>query len=100
MYMQDNIPEYLVRAIFAHAALFLKDVEESPHRKHIKILPIQSLCSQSWSWARSASVEALAHADEPSLVRIQALHVLQLYYFAQGENDRAIVHGSLAYRLS
>jgi hypothetical protein len=100
LYMQNAIPGYLLRAIFAHAAIFLKEVEESPHRKHIKTLPMQSLYSQSWMWARSASVEALSLADEPSLVRIQALHVLELYYFAQGESDRATVHGSLAYRLS
>jgi hypothetical protein len=100
MYMQDGIPGYLLRAIFAHAAIFLKDVDESPHREHIKTLSMPTLHSKSWSWARSASVEILAHVDEPSLIRIQALQVLQLYYFSQGERDRAIVHASLAYRLS
>jgi hypothetical protein len=100
VYMQNGIPDYLLRAIFAHAAIFLKEVEESPHRKHIKALSMQSLHSKSWSWARAASVEALSHADEPSLIRIQALQVLQLYYFSQGEINRAIIHASLAYRLS
>jgi hypothetical protein len=100
VYMQDGIPDYLLRAIFAHAAIFLKEVGESPHRRYIKSVSIQSLYSKSWAWARYASVEALAHADEPSLIRVQALQVLQLYYFSQGETDRAIVHASLAYRLS
>jgi hypothetical protein len=100
LYMQDGIPGYLLRAIFAQAAVFLKEVEDSPHQKHIKTLPLQSLHVKSWSWARSASVEALAHADEPSLIRVQALQVLQLYYFSQGEINRAIIHASLAYRLS
>jgi hypothetical protein len=100
VYMQNGIPDYLLRAIFAHAAIFLKEVEDLPHRRHIKTISMQSLHSRSWSWARSASTEALAHADEPSLIRIQALQVLQLYYFSRGENNRAIVHASLAYRLS
>jgi hypothetical protein len=91
---------YLPRAIFAQAAVFLKEVEDSPHRKHIKTLSMQSLHVKSWSWAPSASVEALAHADEPSLIRVQALQVLQLYYFSQGEMERSIVHASLAYRLN
>jgi hypothetical protein len=100
VYMQNGIPDYLLRAIFAHAAIFLKEVEGLPHRRHIKTISMQSLHSKSWSWARSASIEALAYADEPSLTRIQALQVLQLYYFSQGETNRAIVHATLAYRLS
>jgi hypothetical protein len=100
LYMQNGIPDYLLRAIFAHAAVFLKEVEEPSHRKNIKIFPMQTLYEKSWPWARSASVEALGHADEPSLIRIQALQVLQFYYFSQGEIKRAIVHASLAYRLS
>ncbi|KAH7092166.1 hypothetical protein FB567DRAFT_516651 [Paraphoma chrysanthemicola] len=100
VYMQNGTPDYLLRAIFAHAAIFLKEVEDLQHRKHIKTTSMQSLHSRSWSWARSASTEVLAHADEPSLMRIQALQVLQLYYFSQGEINRAIVHASLAYRLS
>ncbi|KAF2685877.1 hypothetical protein K458DRAFT_442200 [Lentithecium fluviatile CBS 122367] len=99
LYMQNRIPDYLVRAIFAHAAIFLKEVD-SPYQKHIKIFPVHTIFEKSWSWARSASVEALSHADEPSLPRIQALQVLQLYYFSQGEIQRAIVHASLAFRLS
>lgn len=56
--------------------------------------------AKSWSWARSSSKEVLSHADEPSLLHIQALQVLQFYYFSRGEARRAIVHASLAYRLS
>ena len=99
LYMQNGIPEYLLRAIFAHAAIFMKQVE-SPHKKHIKIFPVDTLFKKSWSWARSASQEVLSHADEPTILRIQTLQVLQLYYFAQDEIQRAIVHASLAYRLS
>lgn len=100
LYMQNRISGYLLRAIFAQAAVFLKEVEDSLHQMHIKTLPMQSLHVKSWSWARSASAEALAHADEPSMIRIQALQVLQPYYFSQGEMERSIVHASLAYRLS
>jgi hypothetical protein len=100
LYMQNGIPDYLLRAIFAHAAVFLKEVDGASHCKHVKIFPMHTLYAKSWSWARAASVEALAHADEPSLIRIQALQVLQFYYFSQGETTRAIIHASLAYKLS
>lgn len=99
LYSRNLVPDYLLRAMFAHAAVFLKQVD-SPCTKHIKIFPMHTLFEKSWSWARSASREVLSLADEPSLLRIQALQVLQLYYFSQGEIQRAIVHASLAYRLS
>lgn len=99
LYMQNAIPRYLLCAIFAHAAIFLKQVD-SPYKKYIRILPMQTLFENSWSWARSASQEALSHADEPTIYRIQALQVLQLYYFSRGEIHRAIIHASLSYQLS
>ncbi|KAI9744383.1 MAG: hypothetical protein M1818_001912 [Claussenomyces sp. TS43310] len=99
LYMQDGIPDYLLRAIFAHAAIFMEQVD-SPYQPYIKIFPVHTLFEKSWSWARSASQEVLSHGDEPNILRIQALQVLQLYYFSQGEIQRAIVHASLAYRLS
>lgn len=98
LYMQHEIPDYLLRAIFAHAAIFLKQVD-SPYKQYIKTFSMPTLYERSWSWARTASQEVLSHADEPTIVRIQALQVLQVYYFSQGETYRAIVHGSLAYRL-
>jgi hypothetical protein len=99
LYMQNGIPDYLLHAMFAHAAIFLKEVG-SPCRKYVKVFPMQTLAEKSWLWARSASVEALSHVDEPSSIRIQTLQVLQLYYLSQNEIQRAIVHASLAYRLS
>ncbi|KAI5868236.1 hypothetical protein GGS23DRAFT_544613 [Durotheca rogersii] len=99
LYRQNSLPGYLLRAIFAHAAVFLEQVD-SPYKQYIKIFPVHTLFEKSWSWARSASHEVLSHADEPTLVRIQALQVLQFYYFSRGETQRAIVHVSLAYRLS
>jgi len=97
-YRSNSLPGYLLRAIFAHAATFLEEVD-SPYSQYIKILPMQTLFEKSWLYARSASQEVLSYADEPTLVRIQALQVLQLYYFSRGETQRAIVHASLAYRL-
>jgi hypothetical protein len=97
--MQNDIPPFLLRAIFALAAIFLKEVD-SPYKQHIKTHPIHTLSEKSWPWARSASKEVLSHADEPTLVKIQALQNLQLYYFSQGEIQRSAVHASLAYRLS
>jgi nitric oxide reductase activation protein len=97
--MQNDIPDYLLRAIFAQASIFLKQVE-SPYEQYIKVMPVHTLFEKSWPWARSASQEVLFHADEPIILRIQALQVLQLYYFSQGEIQRAIVHASLAYQLS
>ena len=83
LYMQGRIPDFLLRAIFAQAAIFLKQVE-SPYKQYIKIVPMQTLFEKSWPWARSASQEVLSHADEPTLLKVQALQVLQFYYFSQG----------------
>ena len=97
LYIQNELPSYFLRAAFAQAAVFLKEVE-SPHKKYIKILPVRTLFEKSWLWARAASREVLSHADEPMLYRIQTLQVLQLYYFSQGEIQRATIHASLAYQ--
>lgn len=99
VYMLKKTPEYLQRAISALAAIFLQEVH-SPHQRHIKVLPMQKLYDQSWSWAHAASVEVLSHVDEPSVLKIQTLQVLHLYYFSRGEIIRAKVHASLAYQLS
>lgn len=99
VYMLNKTPEYLQRAQFAHAAMFLQEVDPQ-HQKYIKAYPMQTLYERSWSWAHAASVEVLSHVDEPSILKIQALQVLQLYYYARGELVRAKVHESLAYRLS
>lgn len=101
LYMQNDIPDYLLRAIFAQAAIFLKNVDaNSPYKQYINTLPMHTLFEKSWPWARSASREVLSQADEPTLLRMQALQVLQLYYFSQGEIQRAIIHASLAYQQS
>ncbi|KAI9703034.1 MAG: hypothetical protein M1820_006025 [Bogoriella megaspora] len=99
LYMEDKIPQYLLRAIFAHAAVFLEQID-SPYVQYLKVVPMQTVFVRSWSWARSASREVLSRADEPSLPSIQTLQVLQNYYFSRGEIRRAIVHASLAYSLS
>ncbi|KAL9069590.1 MAG: hypothetical protein Q9157_006102 [Trypethelium eluteriae] len=99
LYITNQIPAHLLRAIFAHAAVFLQQVD-SPYAKYIRVFSLHTLYEKSWSWARSASQEVLSHADEPSITKIQALQILQFYYFSRGEIQRAIVHTSLAYRLS
>ncbi|KAH6866264.1 hypothetical protein B0T10DRAFT_611926 [Thelonectria olida] len=98
LYRQNAIPDYLLRAIFAQAAVFMQQVD-SPYKQYIDIFPFHSIFEKSWSWARSASQEVLSHVDEPTLVRVQALQVLHLYYFSRGSIQRAMVHASLAYQL-
>jgi len=98
LYMQNELPPFLIRAIFALAAIFLKE-PDSPYKQYIKVLPVHTLSDKSWVWARSASKAVLSHADEPTLVKIEALQILQLYYFSQGEIQRSAVHASLAYQL-
>lgn len=98
LYRQNAIPSYLLRAIFAQAAVFLQQVD-FPYTQFIETPSIQTIFEKSWSWASSASQEVLSHIDEPTLVRVQALQVLQLYYFSRGLIQRAIIHGSLAYQL-
>lgn len=99
LYLQGNLPSYLCRAIFAQAAIFMQPVG-SQHDSRIKLMPLPAVFDRSWCWARCASQEVLSHADEPTLPRIQALQVLQLYYFGRDELQRATVHSTLAYRLN
>ena len=98
-YKQNDIPDYLLRAIFAHAAVFLQNIKTS-HKDQIKTFAIHTIFEKSWSWARYASKEVLSSADEPTLASIQALQVLQFYYFSRGDSKRAKIHLSLAYQLS
>jgi hypothetical protein len=99
VYMLNKTPDYLLRAYFAHAALFLQEIEPQ-HQKYVKVFPMQTLHERSWPWAHAASVQILSHVDEPSVLKIQALQVLQQYYWARGEIVRAKVHATLAHRLS
>lgn len=99
VYMLKKLPEYIQRAMFAAASIFLQEVD-SPYQKHIKILPMPTIHEKAWSWAHASSVEVLSHVDEPSILKIQTLQVLQLFYYSRGEITRAKVHASLAYQLS
>lgn len=82
-YRSNSLPGYLLRAIFAHAATFLEEVDW-PYSQYIKILPMQTLFEKSWLYARPASQEVLSYADESTLVRIQTLQVLQALLFFPG----------------
>ncbi|KAF2442520.1 hypothetical protein P171DRAFT_474863 [Karstenula rhodostoma CBS 690.94] len=99
VYMLNKMPDYLQRAKFAHAALFLQEIDPQ-YQRYVQAYPMQTLYERSWSWAHAASVQVLSHVDEPSVLKIQTLQVLQQFYWARGEIVRAKVHGTLAYRLS
>jgi len=100
LYRQNGIPDYLLRAIFAHAAVFVQDIGTSYiHKDQIRTIAMHTIFERSWSWARCASKEVLSSADEPTLARIQTLQVLQLYYFSRGDFQKAQIHLSLAYQL-
>ena len=43
-------------------------------------------------WAQAASQEVLTLADQPSLITTQSLQCLTLYWFADGQIDRADIH--------
>jgi hypothetical protein len=85
---------------FCTRSSFFKKGERFTMSKTYQDTPNTNLYAQSWAWAVSASVEALAHADELSLMRIQALQVLQLYYFSQSEMNCSIIRASQAYPIS
>ncbi|OAF99066.1 uncharacterized protein CC84DRAFT_1210508 [Paraphaeosphaeria sporulosa] len=99
VYMLNKTPDYLQRAIFAHGALFLQEVDPQ-YQKYVKAYPMQTLYERSWSWAHAASVQVLSHVDEPSVLKVQTLLILQQFYWARGEIVRAKVHATLAWRLS
>ncbi|KXT18356.1 hypothetical protein AC579_961 [Pseudocercospora musae] len=91
LYAQKRVPEYLLQAIFAHASIFLRNVGYQG--------TVYDVFEKSWAWARSASDNVLARADEPGIERIQALHILQGYYFARGNIKKAEIHARLAFEL-
>jgi hypothetical protein len=64
LYMQNDIPDYLLRAIFAQASIFLQQVE-SPYKQYIEIVLVHTLFEKSWSWARAASQEVLSFTTSP-----------------------------------
>jgi hypothetical protein len=45
-----------------------------------------------YEWARAASQRVLMHADVPRIEIVQACQTLGLYWFSQGEGERAHMH--------
>ncbi|KXT00200.1 hypothetical protein AC578_7032 [Pseudocercospora eumusae] len=92
LYAQERVPGFLLQAVFAHAAIFLRNVGYLGGT-------VDDVFGKSWAWARCASAFVLADADEPGIERIQALHVLHGYYFARGDVRRAEIHARVAFEL-
>ncbi|KAF7188670.1 hypothetical protein HII31_09922 [Pseudocercospora fuligena] len=91
LYAQNRVPKYLLQAIFAQGAVFLRSAGNEGG--------VFEIFGKSWAWARSASKIVLAGADEPGIERIQALHVLHGYYFARGDIEKAEIHARVAFEM-
>ncbi|KAI9038643.1 uncharacterized protein KD926_010587 [Aspergillus affinis] len=99
-YLEGRLPEYLLRALFALASIFLESGQIStlPSNEPLELSTLRLFASQGRPWAESASREALSLSGQPSLFTIQALESLTIYWFAAGDNQRADIHLTVAYR--
>ncbi|KAH7327455.1 hypothetical protein BKA65DRAFT_406309, partial [Rhexocercosporidium sp. MPI-PUGE-AT-0058] len=86
-YMEDKLPNFLVRSIFALSSLMAPP----------ELSTLSSYHRNGRHWAQAASQEVLSLADQPSLITSQTFLCLTFYWFADGQTDRARIHLTLAY---
>lgn len=99
-YLDDKLPSFLLRSVFALASLFLRKTNTQRHAGGAasELSALSLFYRNGRHWAQAASQEVLALADQPSLITTQSLQCLTLYWFADGQIDRADIHLTLAYR--
>ncbi|TVY79916.1 putative transcriptional regulatory protein [Fusarium oxysporum f. sp. cubense] len=99
-YLEGKIHSVLIRALFALATLFLHPIDnenEQNTNTELKILRIYRPCGLSW--AKSALEEVMSLAmHSPSLMAVQALECIQLFWFGIGQPHPGNLCLALAYR--
>jgi hypothetical protein len=93
-YMNDELPDYLLRAVLALATLFLhSDIPSQPCYKELSRLScLDSFDTIGSRWAHASSTEALSLACQPSLLTAQTFECLTIYWFAIEDAKRADIH--------
>ncbi|KAH8688908.1 hypothetical protein GQ44DRAFT_734467 [Phaeosphaeriaceae sp. PMI808] len=100
-YMEDKLPSFLVRSIFALSSFGFLYETNKPHRRGMAPAELSMLSSYHKNgrhWAQAAGQEVLTLADQPSLITSQTFLCLTFYWFADGQTDRATINLTLAYR--
>ncbi|EWY89603.1 hypothetical protein FOYG_10422 [Fusarium oxysporum NRRL 32931] len=99
-YLEGKIHGALLKALFALATLFLHptdDENEQDTNTELKILRIYRTCGLSW--AKSALEEVMSLTmHSPSLMAVQALECIQLFWFGIGQPHPGNLCLALAYR--
>ncbi|KAM6524532.1 hypothetical protein FALCPG4_010141 [Fusarium falciforme] len=101
-YIEDRLPAYLLKAVFALASLFLvpKGEEDTPVSKEVSELDIlRNYHVYSLPWAEAATKEVLLLTmDQVSLPMLQAFECLTVYWFGIGNPKNGNLCLALAYR--
>ncbi|KAI5457057.1 hypothetical protein BGZ63DRAFT_82703 [Mariannaea sp. PMI_226] len=99
-YLQTKLPDFLLKAVFALASLFLREVPSDSIRssESTELAALSMLSEKGVLWASEASEKVLPLAMTPSLLTIQTLECLTIFWFAVGDTTKADIHSTLAYR--
>ncbi|ATY63935.1 Fungal transcriptional regulatory [Cordyceps militaris] len=103
-YIEGTIHRALLRAVFAMATLFLhprSDENRSATTSNEELAILSVYQSSGLPWAKAALTEAMQLVmQSPSLMVVQALQCVQLYWFGVGQPHSGDLCIALAYRAS
>ncbi|KAF2098447.1 hypothetical protein NA57DRAFT_56118 [Rhizodiscina lignyota] len=102
--MDDRLPPFLLKALFSLATLFLQLSADDPTNDSVEPSELATLSRyqrRGRPWAETATKEVLLLAVlEPSLVVLQSVLSLMMYWFSLGDKRAAEMMFSIAYRCS
>ncbi|KAH7002600.1 hypothetical protein EDB80DRAFT_80444 [Ilyonectria destructans] len=101
-YIEDKLPDYLLKAIFALASLFLAPSKSRTRLRSTEFSELEALSvfhNRSLPWAEASMKETmLLTVRELSLTMIQTLECLVLYWFGVGKSRNGDICLVLAHR--
>ncbi|KAL5358126.1 hypothetical protein BJX96DRAFT_163544 [Aspergillus floccosus] len=101
-YLDGNLPDILLKSIFALSTLFLSpsnEDDQTSQREHAELKVLSSYRSCGLPWAKSVLREAIPlMVEERSLTVTQALECLQLYWVGVGDTYAGNLCLTMAYR--
>ncbi|PWI66992.1 hypothetical protein PCL_04498 [Purpureocillium lilacinum] len=97
-YLQRKLPDFLLKAVFALASLFLREVPPDSIRssESTELAVLSMFYEKGMLWATEASEKVLPLATAPSLLTTQALECLTIFWFATGDTIKADIHSNPA----
>lgn len=101
-YIEDKVPDYLLKAIFALASLFLAPSKSRTRLRSTEFSELEALSvfhNRSLPWAEASMRETMSlTVQELSLTMIQTLECLVIYWFGIGKSRNGDICLVLAYR--